>query len=303
MADLKKHVAFLVLSIVMAGLFMGVAYFLAVRQGVFEPRLHFQFEAAETNGLGPGVPVTYAGYRIGSVDQIELATDGRIHGKLAVQARYQRFFTAGSVLRLDKGKIISAELAVVIKTPGKALLTDGAQIAFDAGSDTETLARELTDRFTPLINNVTHLTGQLADEKNGVAQMLKTANAAVESGHRALEMLQQRIADPRIDASYDGLSGTLKQSEQAVGKLSLTLDSATSLLQSTQQTVQRQDAQLQEVMTQVNRVLSDVRQVSQSTANTVEELRSSSAYRLIVGGGSEAAALPHDAAVSQVPRR
>lgn len=292
---------FIAVSLVMLAILAGSVFYLADRQGVFEPRLTLHFRAVETYGLAAGVPVTYAGYRVGSLDELQLTAQGDISASLSVLGRYQHLFTQGSVLTLNKGKIISTELAMVVKTPGQPALSNGSAIAFDPGSDTEALAREFTDRFTPLINNVTRLTAQLADERAGVAQMLHTANAAAVSGQQALAALQARIADPRIDASYDSLAGTLKHAEVASAQLSLTLQSANALVKTTQTTVEQQNAQLREALLQVNQVLQDVRQVSQAASTTVDEVRDSMAYRVLVGKPTAAPNVAHESGLSLAP--
>lgn len=292
----QSHRAFLSFSLLVAALFVAAAGYLGVRQGFFEPRLHLRFEIAELNGLGPGSPVTYAGYRIGVVDSVELTPAGRIAGNIAVRERYRQFFTQGSVLRVNKGKIISTELEVEVRQAGQPPLPDGAVIACDTASDTEAMARELTDRFTPLIDNLTRLTRQLADEHEGVRPILKSAHAAVASGQQALQSLHARIADPRLDASYDGLAGTLKQSEQVAAKLGATLESANALVQTTQRTVQNQDEQLRQAMHQTNQVLTDLREVSRGAADAITEVRNAPVYRLLVGQTPPPPGLPHDVA-------
>ncbi|MCS6764577.1 MAG: MCE family protein [Candidatus Protistobacter heckmanni] len=86
---------------------------LAKRYGLFEEKLHLLFQTESGVGLHRGMAVMLAGFRVGTLERVELGCDGAISGEIEVLAKHRQFLTTESELRVSKENLISSEIEVV----------------------------------------------------------------------------------------------------------------------------------------------------------------------------------------------
>jgi ABC-type transporter Mla subunit MlaD len=95
------------------------------------------FRAANAEGIWPGVNVTLSGYRIGKVEAVQLASDGRVDVTLRILSRHRRLVGPKSLATAAQEGLIGdtvVELTPDITPPDAPLPPDGLAIAFQPSS-------------------------------------------------------------------------------------------------------------------------------------------------------------------------
>ncbi len=121
-----------------AGLFVGFAIIgffvsaisVAVRQGWFESKVHFETQFLNADGVHAGTAVQMAGLRAGSVESVELLQDSKILVKFHVLEKYAPRVTADSVTQLVRPFVIGERvLEVTVGRQQSEPLSPGVTLA------------------------------------------------------------------------------------------------------------------------------------------------------------------------------
>ncbi len=225
--------------------------YLAHLKGVFEKALILQVEVDSGSGLYEGMKVTYKGFELGRLAQIELKPSGQIQGSIHIRPQHASFFTQGATLKISKEKIVTSELQLVRDegndTPLNAM--DHIKIAKDD------MAADVTKRLDPLLNKVQLLLTQLADPELGIQASLTQSRKVMEQttvtlGHTSHAM--QQIGDEK-----NGLPVVLGKTRDTMVELEKTL------------------VQTQKTLGSANRLMDNV-------DGTVHDIKSAPAYKWLV---------------------
>jgi phospholipid/cholesterol/gamma-HCH transport system substrate-binding protein len=121
-----------------AGLFVGLAFFggilftlgVAVKQGWFDAKSYYSTSFTNADGIHPGTTVQMAGLKAGSVDEVELLQNNKIHVKFYVLSKFQDKIKEDSIAQLTRPFIIGDRvLDISVGTEDSKLLASDSTIA------------------------------------------------------------------------------------------------------------------------------------------------------------------------------
>lgn len=202
-----KSTRLLPLVVLTGVLGMGLAwsgYQLAKVQGLVGAKFSFQIQTDSGVDLFQGMKVTYKGFRLGKLADLELLPDGKVVGRVDIQQERASFFTKGATLKVSKEKIITSELVLQPGEQSQALMPPNDAIPIVR----ESVANDLANRVDPLLTKVNLLLEQLADPNLGVQATLTQSRGTM---HETSQLLL-KINDPS-----NGLPQVLIQTRDTMG--------------------------------------------------------------------------------------
>lgn len=123
-----------VLGSIIGVILVGVS--VAIKQGWFEPKVHYVtfFENAE--GLRPGTDVRVSGLSAGSVDDVELLEDNRVKVSFTIQGKFQPRVKEDSKAQLIRPFIIGDRvLEVSVGSPQATVLPEHSEMKSEESVD------------------------------------------------------------------------------------------------------------------------------------------------------------------------
>lgn len=95
----------LALLIVIGALIIAFALYVAYARGVFEPTQRLILTAEDSEGVIPGMDMTFAGFPIGRVSQVELGKDGKVEILVDVPRKDAKWLRTSSVFTLERSVV------------------------------------------------------------------------------------------------------------------------------------------------------------------------------------------------------
>ncbi|MDB5754811.1 MAG: mammalian cell entry protein [Massilia sp.] len=197
-----------ILLILMMSLIAGFLLYVMYARGVFDATQRVVLVADDSEGVIPGMDLTFAGFPVGRVHHVELAPDGKARIVIDVPRKDSRWLRVSSVFTVERGLVgdtrIKAYTGILTDPP----LPDGA---------VRTVLRGDTSAEIP----------RLVASARAVLENLDSMTRSDSSLNASLVNLQAATA--RLTGKYGLLSGVLGSDEEA-RKLMLTLDGVNALL-------------------------------------------------------------------------
>lgn len=152
----RKARALLLLAL---GLILAAAAYLLYARGVFEPTQTLVLLADDSEGVAPGMDMTFSGFPIGRVQRVELDRTGQVHIVVEVARKDAHWLRTTSVFTLVRGLVggtaIRAYSGVLTDPP----LPDGAQRPVLRGDATADLPR-VVGMAREVLENLAAVTAQ-----------------------------------------------------------------------------------------------------------------------------------------------
>ncbi|MBN8475111.1 MCE family protein [Sulfuritalea sp.] len=259
-------VAILVTLALMAAIF--------VRQGLLRQTVSYSFVADTAQDIAKGQAVRIAGFRVGSVTDVDLRDDGSVAVKLDVDADHARFVTHDARIELRKEGLVGSPTMEIVPGADKTRLAAAqARLAFSRADGLGALANQVRDEFIPILKDIKAITGALADPEKGLPGTL----ARIRASSEALNVL---LANG--NRQVEGIGGTairvLGKAEEDLTHLGQTLEAA--------------NKRLPGMLDRTRQVLDHVEKISaEAEASVPPALRDGSAVaadvREIVGGAKQ----------------
>lgn len=242
-----KAAALLLLFVLLVG---GAALYLLYARGAFEPTQRLVLVAEDSEGVRVGMDLTFAGFPVGRVRDIELGADGQARILVDVPRKDARWLRETSIFTLTRSVVGGANLRAYTALLEGPELADGAQRPVLIG-DTAAEMPKLVSAMRELIDNLTRLTAgdgplaaslaniQVLTEKlngpRGAAGLLlgneadaKKLSEAVARTNALLARLDGIAA--RADAQVLGPDGLLRESRATIQQLNTMLMEARGTL-------------------------------------------------------------------------
>lgn len=109
----KMKIAVALFAILFTIAFSISALFILKEKGLFEKKYSFAFYAENASFFSLGTPITYAGFKVGSIEKIEITYDGKVFTHFSVSKKYRYLVNKKSFLMLKKPLIGSPVIALV----------------------------------------------------------------------------------------------------------------------------------------------------------------------------------------------
>ncbi|MGJ7917918.1 MlaD family protein [Massilia sp. LXY-6] len=244
--DEPKHVEAkaLILLIVIGALIVAFFLYVMYARGVFEPTQRLVLVTDNSEGVIPGMDMTFAGFPIGRVRQVDLGKDGKVNILVDIPKNDAKWLRTTSVFTLESSVVGQTRLRAYSGILTDPPLPDKAQrpvLRGDAAAEiprlvstARTLLENLENMTRPdsaignTLANVETLSGRLTG-KYGV---LGTALGGDEEAKKLLQTLQRVDAIlAKTDQRVFGRNGVMDDTQAAVRQLNGVLADARTTLQ------------------------------------------------------------------------
>lgn len=225
----------MILLLAMAALIIAFVLYVMYARGVFEPTQKLVLVAENSEGVIPGMDMTFAGFPIGRVRLVELANDGKVQIVVAVSRSGARWLRVSSVFTLERSIVGETRLRAFTGVLDDAPLPPGAVRPVLRGDVTAEIpglvatARSLLNNLDNLtaegssaqvsLENVQALTGRLAGQFEGKYGLLGGALGEDEARKfvGTLQRLDALLA--KTDQRLYGKKGIADDAQAAVVEL------------------------------------------------------------------------------------
>ncbi len=244
--DEPKHVEAkaLILLIVIGALIVAFFVYVMYARGVFEPTQRLVLVTDNSEGVIPGMDMSFAGFPIGRVRQVDLGKDGKVNILVDIPKDDAKWLRTTSVFTLESSVVGQTRLRAYSGILTDPPLPDKAQRPVLRGDAAAEIPRLLSTAHTLLENleamtrpdsaigntlaNVETLSGRLTG-KYGV---LGTALGGDEEARKLLQTLQRVDAIlAKTDQRVFGKNGVMDDTQAAVRQLNGVLSDARTTLQ------------------------------------------------------------------------
>ena len=244
--DEPKHVEAkaLILLIVIGALIVAFFVYVMYARGVFEPTQRLVLVTDNSEGVIPGMDMSFAGFPIGRVRQVDLGQDGKVNILVDIPKDDAKWLRTTSVFTLESSVVGQTRLRAYSGILTDPPLPDKAQRPVLRGDAAAEIPRLLSTAHTLLENleamtrpdsaigntltNVETLSGRLTG-KYGV---LGTALGGDEEAKKLLQTLQRVDAIlAKTDQRVFGKNGVMDDTQAAVRQLNGVLGDARTTLQ------------------------------------------------------------------------
>ena len=255
------------LQLFTALLIAGSALYLLHSRGVFEPTQRLVLAADDSEGVVAGMDLTFSGFPIGRVREVELAPDGNVRILIDVAQKDAHWLRTSSVFTMVRGVVGGTNLRAFSGILADPPLPDGAVRQVLRGDASAEIPKVIAEA-KQVLENLNAMTAQDAALRStlvsvqAVAERLKGPQGALhvlfgnETDARKLVTALDRtnLLLARMDqlaARVDGLAG--KADSQVFGQEGLVRDARATmrqldgLLADTRQSLKKVDAVLVEV--------------------------------------------------------
>jgi len=202
----------MILLAVVAALIIGFVVYVMYARGVFEPTQKLVLETDNSEGVIPGMDMTFAGFPIGRVRLVDLGADGKVHIVIDVSKGDAKWLRTSSVFTLERSVVGETRIRAFSGVLDDPALPDNSIRPVLRGDVTAEIPG-LVATARSLLNNLENL----------------TADGSAMSG--SLENIQTMTG--RLSGKYGLLSGALGDDEAS--KFVQTLQRLDTLLAKTDQ--------------------------------------------------------------------
>jgi phospholipid/cholesterol/gamma-HCH transport system substrate-binding protein len=233
----------LILLILMMSLIAAFLLYVMYARGVFDATQRLVLVAEDSEGVIPGMDLTFAGFAVGRVNQVELAPDGKARILIDVPRRDAKWLRVTSVFTLERGMVgdtkIKAYSGILTDPPLPAGATRMV-LRGDTSAEIPRLvasARALLENLDNMTRSDSSLNASLADIKvttgrfAGKYGMLGGALGSDEEARKlmlTLDRVNALLAN--ADRRVFGKSGLADESQAAVAQLHVVLNDASATL-------------------------------------------------------------------------
>ena len=253
-----KATLLLITLLVLVG---GAALYLSYARGAFESTQQLVLIAEDSEGVGVGMDLTFAGFPIGRVRRIELGADGNARIVVDVPVKDAHWLRQSSVFAIQRGVVGNTNIRAYTGILTDPPLPDGAERTVLRGDATAEIPRLMAEA-RQVLQNLSAMTG------SGSALNASLAN---------VQGFTDKLKGP------GGAMGALVGSDADAKKLITALDRANTLLARLDGLAAKADAQVfgndglvrdaHTTVTQLNAMLLDARASLQQVDAVLKEAK------------------------------
>jgi len=243
--DEPKHVETkAVILLVFLGLMIcGFVFYVMYARGVFEPTQRLTLVADDSTGVIPGMDMTFAGFPIGRVRQVELADTGKVNILVDVQSKDAKWLRASSVFTLESSIVGETRLRAYTGVLTDAPLPAGSTRTVLRGDATAEIPR-IVATARGLLENLETMTSSGSDVNTSLSNLsavtgrmsgrygvLGGALGGDEEAKKLMEALDRvNLILAKADRRVFGQAGVMDDAQAAVRQLDVVLKDASATL-------------------------------------------------------------------------
>jgi phospholipid/cholesterol/gamma-HCH transport system substrate-binding protein len=243
--DEPKHVELkaMILLVAIGVLVVSFIGYVMQARGVFEPTQRLVLETDDSSGVIPGMDMTFAGFPIGRVNQVELADDGKVHILVDVQSKDAKWLRTSSVFTLESSIVGETRLRAYTGVLTDPPLPAGATRLVLRGDATAEIprivatARQLLENLETMtatesdinasLSNINTLTGRM-NGPGGVLGGVMGGDAEARKLREALDRINSLL--DKTERRVYGKEGVMDDAQAAVRQLNTVLQDASNTL-------------------------------------------------------------------------
>lgn len=260
--EFKAALLLVLLLILLAGSTVYVMY----ARGVFESTQELVLLADDSEGVRPGMDLTFSGFPIGRVRKIELAPDGAARIVIDIPRKDAHWLRTSSVFTLTRGLVGGTSIKAFSGVPDDPPLPDGAVrrvLIGDASAEIPRLVAAAKD----LLQNLTALTAPDAPLAASLANTQAVTARLKERG--ALNVLFGNDADAKkVIATLDRTNALLARFNALTDKADAQVFGADGVMNETRATIVALKAALADTRATLKRVDAVLEETQAIAANT-----------------------------------
>ena len=245
----------MILLVLVSALIIAFVLYVMYARGVFEPTQRLVLTTENSEGVIPGMDMTFAGFPIGRVRLVDLAKDGKVQVLVDVSRSDAKWLKASSVFTLERSVVGETRLRAFTGVLDDAPLLDGAVRPILRGDVTAEIpglvatARSLLNNLESMtaegssmagsLDNLQALTGSLSGRLSGKYGLLSGALGDDEAKKFVGTLQRLDLLLAKTDQRLYGKKGVVDDAQAAVVELK-------GVLQDARGTLKRVDAVLVE---------------------------------------------------------
>jgi phospholipid/cholesterol/gamma-HCH transport system substrate-binding protein len=212
-------------------------------RGVFEPTQRLTLVADDSTGVIPGMDMTFAGFPIGRVRQVELADTGKVNILVDVQSKDAKWLRASSVFTLESSIVGETRLRAYTGVLTDAPLPAGSTRTVLRGDATAEIPR-IVATARGLLENLETMTSSGSDVNTSLSNLsavtgrmsgrygvLGGALGGDEEAKKLMEALDRvNLILAKADQRVFGQAGVMDDAQAAVRQLDVVLKDASTTL-------------------------------------------------------------------------
>lgn len=243
--DEPKHVELKAMILLVAIGILVVAFFGYVMhaRGVFEPTQRLVLETDDSSGVIPGMDMTFAGFPIGRVSQVELSPEGKVRILVDVQSKDAKWLRTSSVFTLESSIVGETRLRAFTGVLNDPPLPAGATRQVLRGDATAEIprivatARALLENLETMtatgsdinasLSNINAVTGRM-NGPGGVLGGVMGGDAEARKLREALDRINSLLG--KTEQRVYGKNGVMDDAQVAIRQLHVVLQDASTTL-------------------------------------------------------------------------
>ncbi|WP_292042478.1 MlaD family protein [Massilia sp. UBA6681] len=243
--DEPKHVELKAMILLAAIGILVVAFFGYVMhaRGVFEPTQRLVLETDDSSGVIPGMDMSFAGFPIGRVSQVELSPEGKVRILVDVQSKDAKWLRTSSVFTLESSIVGETRLRAFTGVLNDPPLPPGATRQVLRGDATAEIprivatARALLENLETMtandsdinasLANINAVTGRL-NGPGGVLGGVMGGDAEARKLREALDRINSLLG--KTEQRVYGKNGVMDDAQVAIRQLHVVLADASTTL-------------------------------------------------------------------------
>lgn len=247
--EFKAALLLVLLLLLLSGSILYVMY----ARGVFEATQQLVLIADDSEGVRPGMDLTFSGFPIGRVRRIELATDGSARIIIDIPRRDAHWLRESSVFTLTRGLVGGTSIKAFTGIPGDPPLPDGAARKVLAGDATAEIPR-LVAAARELVQNLTAISAP-GSPLNASLANVQTVTEKMKGPRGALGVLFGNEADAaKVVATLERTNALLARLDGIAAKTDAQVFGADGVMQETRATIVEIKAMLSDARGTLKRV-------------------------------------------------
>lgn len=271
-AQLQWKARLLMLFIV--SLLVVCVLFVMYARGAFEATQRLVLVAEDSEGVVIGMDLTFAGFPIGRVAQVELAPDGRARILVDVVSKDAHWLRTSSIFTLVKGLVGAPSIRAYSGILTDPALPDNAERTVLQG-DTSAEIPKLMATTRELVENLAALTQPGGPAASAMANLQTTTEKLNGPGGAMTVLLGGEAQARKVTQVLERTNQLLARMDSLAGKADTQVFGDKGMLPSTQATVEQMNALLGDArnsLRKVDALLQDAQAISANAKDASAEL-------------------------------
>ncbi|MEX5747749.1 MlaD family protein [Massilia sp. X63] len=237
--ELKAMILLVAIGILVAAFFGYVMH----ARGVFEPTQRLILETDDSSGVIPGMDMSFAGFPIGRVSQVELSPEGKVRILVDVQSKDAKWLRTSSVFTLESSIVGETRLRAFTGLLNDPPLPAGATRQVLRGDATAEIprivatARALLENLETMTANDSDINASLANINavtgrmngpGGVLGGVMGGDAEARRLREALDRINSLLG--KTEQRVYGKDGVMDDTQAAIRQLHVVLQDASTTL-------------------------------------------------------------------------